>query len=71
MNRREFLGTLAGAGGVWLEDKSSSSDTGRWNADGKNLFMLWKDGSFADYQYRIEGTHLKMAHGKTLEVWSR
>jgi hypothetical protein len=69
--REDRSHTLVGAGGVWLEDKSGSSDTGRWNADGKNLFMLWKDGSFADYQYRIEGTRLKMAHGNTMEVWSR
>ena len=63
--------TLVGAGGVWLEDKSSSSERGTWNADGNVLFMLWENGSFANYQYRCEGRQLKMAYEKTLEVWSR
>jgi len=63
--------TIAGAGGVWLEDKSSSSENGRWNADGSLLFMLWEDGSFANYKYRFDGNNLKMAYKKTLEVWTR
>ena len=62
---------IAGAGGVWLEDKSSSKQSGRWNADGKHLFLLWEDGSFANYEYRFEGNNLKMAYEKTLEVWTR
>ena len=38
--REDRSHTLVGAGGVWLEDKGSSSDAGRWNADGKHLFNL-------------------------------
>ena len=63
--------TLVGAGSVWLENKQSSKSNGRWNADRGQLFMLWEDQSFADYQYQLQDNQLSMTSGKSRQSWVR
>lgn len=63
--------TLVGAGSVWLENKQSSKSNGRWNADQGQLFMLWEDQSFADYQYQLQGNQLSITSAKTRQNWVR
>lgn len=63
--------TLVGSGSVWLESKKSSKANGRWNADKGQLFMLWEDQSFADYQYQLQGNQLSMTSRKTRQSWVR
>jgi len=69
-DRREML---AGAGGVWIEDKSEKSSAGTWNAGAGRLYMMWKDGSWDDFQYRLETEggrrRLRIAGGGRGEVW--
>jgi hypothetical protein len=69
-DRREML---AGAGGVWIEDKSEKSSAGTWNAGGGRLYMMWKDGSWDDFQYRLETEggkrRLRLAGSGRGEVW--
>lgn len=63
--------TLVGAGSLWLESKNSSVENGRWNAAQGQLFMLWENQSFADYQYRLQGNQLEITSGKIRQLWNR
>ena len=62
---------LAGAGSVWIESNESSTQKGKWNAEKGRLFMLWEDESFEDYSYEFKASRLKMATGKTGQIWTR
>ena len=65
--------TLVGAGGIWLEDKSQNENKGKWNADGKRLFMLFEDNTWEEYAYKIvntdHGRELRTAVGKEVVIW--
>ncbi len=65
---------LVGAGGVWLESKEDKTSEGTWNAGDGTLFMLWKDGSWNDFKYRVGGAgaarRLRLVSGKRGEVWA-
>ncbi|BCS96667.1 hypothetical protein DSLASN_22990 [Desulfoluna limicola] len=65
--------TLIGAGGLWLEDNSQNENTGRWNADGKRLFMLYDDNTWEEFAYTIvptdNGRELRTAVGKEMVIW--
>ena len=45
---------IAGAGGVWLEDREVKTSKGKWNADKGYLYMLWDDKSYEDYDYEVK-----------------
>ena len=62
---------LVGAAGIWLEDKSSSSASGTWSAGGGKLYMIWKDKSWEEYSYQLDGNRLRLASDKQGEVWKR
>lgn len=65
--------TLVGAGGVWLEDKSEKSNEGTWNAGSGRIYMMWKDGSWDDFQYRLDAEggkrRLRIVSSGRGEVW--
>ena len=65
--------TIVGAGGVWLEDNSKSEHRGRWNADGKKLFMLYEDNTWEEFSYKIvrtaNGRELRTSVGKQAVIW--
>jgi hypothetical protein len=65
--------TIVGAGDVWLEDNSSSSSQGRWNAGNGIIYIMWDDNTYRDCMYKIEhaggGRQLRMACGGKGEVW--
>ena len=65
--------TIVGAGGVWLEDNSKSEYRGRWNADGKKLFMLYEDNTWEEFSYKIvrtaNGQELRTSVGKQAVIW--
>jgi hypothetical protein len=65
--------TIVGAGGVWLEDNSKSEHRGRWNADGKRLFMLYEDNTWEEFSYIIvstaTGRELRTSVGKQAVIW--
>ena len=64
---------IAGAGGVWLESKDTSTERGRWYAENGNLYLVEEKGGWAQYQYRIEegaqGRQVKLVDGKQGEIW--
>lgn len=64
---------LVGAGDVWLEDKSESTQRGQWNAGDGRLFMVWEDQSWDDFRYQIrrtqKGIELRTLRGDKGEVW--
>jgi hypothetical protein len=65
--------TIVGAGGVWLEDNSKNEHRGRWNADGKKLFMLYEDNTWQEFSYIIvrtaNGRELRTSVGKKAVIW--
>ncbi len=65
---------LAGAGGLWIEDKKNTVSEGTWNAAGGTLFMTWKDGGWNDYKYQVGTTgntrRLRMVSGRKGEIWA-
>jgi len=64
---------LAGASGIWLEDKSVKKDNGTWCAGNGSLYLMWADDTWAIYQYRLEqkdgARQLRLVSGKTGETW--
>ncbi len=64
---------IAGAGGVWLEDKDRKEYRGTWSADGKRLFMLFEDNSWDEFEYQIvkrgNGRELRLSDGKRGQIW--
>ncbi|THB78398.1 MAG: hypothetical protein D3926_13180 [Desulfobacteraceae bacterium] len=66
---------VVGAGGVWLEDKGKDEYRGRWNADGKKLFMLYQDNTWEEFFYKIvmtdSGLELRTSVGKMAVIWRR
>jgi len=65
--------TLAGAGGVWLENKSRDSSRGRWYAGNGFLYRIWENDSWNTYKYAIqatpEGRQLRLATEKEGTLW--
>lgn len=65
--------TIVGAGDIWLEDNSSSTNNGRWNAGNGILYIMWENDTYRDCMYRVEnaggGPKLRMACGGKGEVW--
>jgi hypothetical protein len=72
-HRKNTSQTIVGAGGVWLEDNSKSEHRGRWNADGKRLFMLYEDNTWEEFSYIIvstaTGRELRTSVGKQAVIW--
>ena len=72
--RRDQNHMIAGAGGLWIEDKSEKVNRGKWNAGNAELYLIWKDNSWSDYRYRIQATaqgrRMRLESGKTGEIWS-
>lgn len=66
---------IAGAGGIWLEDKDRKEHSGKWSADGKRLFMLYEDNTWNDYEYNIINKNnrkeLRMSDGEKGQVWKQ
>lgn len=62
---------LMGAGSLWLENNSSDTFRGRWNADQGQLFLVWEDQSFADYTYQLQQNRLIIENRKIRQTWSR
>ncbi len=64
---------LAGAGGVWLEDKSRDTSRGRWYAGNGFLYRIWENDSWNTYKYAIqatpEGRQLRLATEKEGTLW--
>jgi len=64
---------LAGAGGLWIEDKGQKVSDGTWNAENGSLYMMGKDDSWEQYQYQLrqgaEGRELRLVSGKTGLAW--
>ena len=64
---------IVGSGGIWLEDNSKSEHRGRWNADGKMLFMLYEDNTWEEFSYKIvrtaNGQELRTSVGKQAVIW--
>ncbi|MHC4916961.1 MAG: hypothetical protein ACYTGB_15885, partial [Planctomycetota bacterium] len=64
---------LAGAGGLWIEDKENTVSEGTWSAGDGVLFMVWKDGGWNDYKYQVQGSgggrRLRLVSEKRGEVW--
>ncbi|MBI2191915.1 MAG: hypothetical protein HYU36_08025 [Planctomycetes bacterium] len=50
---RDGGGDLTGS--TMLDTGESAGDRGRWGAGGSKLFLIWDDGSYAEYQYHVEG----------------
>ncbi len=54
--------------------KEEETSQGTWNAGDGTLFMLWKDGSWNDFKYRVGGAgaarRLRLVSGKRGEVWA-
>ena len=65
---------LVGAGGIWLEDKSNKVSEGTWFAGDGKICILYKDDSWSDWGYRMEGAgpgrKLRLATGRRGEVWA-
>ena len=72
-NRIDSSHTLMGAGGVWLEDNSKNEYSGEWFADGKRLFMIYKDNTWEDFTYKVvfsDGRReLRTSIGKEATIW--
>jgi hypothetical protein len=64
---------LAGAGGLWIEDKKNTVTGGAWNAAGGTLFLTWKDGGWNDYKYKLDtasgSRRLRLVSGRKGEAW--
>jgi hypothetical protein len=64
---------IAGAGDLWIEDKRNTVSEGTWNAGDGVLFMMWKDGSWDDFKYKVDtsggGKRLRLVSGRKGEVW--
>jgi hypothetical protein len=64
---------IVGSGAIWLEDNSKSEHRGRWNADGKMLFMLYEDNTWEEFSYKIvrtaNGQELRTSVGKQAVIW--
>jgi hypothetical protein len=73
--RKEDHHMLAGAGGVWLESKESSTTQGKWNAANGLLYMVWDDESWQEYYYTLQqtnsGIELRLVSGNRGEIWRR
>lgn len=69
--RREMI---AGAAGLWIEDKSNTVDRGRWNAGDGHLYLTWENGDVEHYRYRLgqgpQGRELRLESGPSGEVWT-
>lgn len=72
-HQRDTSHMLVGAAGLWLEDKSDKSYEGRWFADGKRLFMIYKDNTWEDFAYKVvpsgTGRELRTSVGKKATIW--
>ena len=61
-------------GSTHADTGTSPGDRGRWGTGNKKLYLMWDDGSYAEYGYYIEGAAggrkmlLKPANGKN-ELW--
>lgn len=42
-------------GSTMVDTGESAGDRGRWGAAAGKLYLMWDDGSFAEYNYRVEG----------------
>jgi len=66
--------TLAGAGGVWLEGNDRSEDGGEWYAAEGKLYLISRDGSWQDFDYRLEAAGgervLRLAADGRGETWT-
>jgi hypothetical protein len=66
---------LAGAAGLWIEDKSNTVDRGRWNAGDGHLYLTWENGDVEHYRYRVgqgaQGRELRLESGQSGEVWTQ
>ena len=62
---------IAGAGGVWLESNDRDVDEGTWCAANGQLHLISKGDMWESYQYRIEGTRLRLVSGNKGQVWQR
>jgi hypothetical protein len=64
---------IVGAGDVWLEDNSSSTSQGRWNAGDGIIYIIWDDNTVRDCAYQIDqagaGPLLRMVCGGKGEIW--
>ncbi len=64
---------LAGAGGLWIEDKKNTVSEGTWSAGDGVLFLTWKDGGWNDYKYQVQtaggGRRLRLVSEKRGEIW--
>lgn len=72
-SRRDDSHMIAGAGGVWLEDKNSKTSKGKWFAGDGRLYLVWEDGSWDDYRYELRpsqgGRELRLVSSSRGEVW--
>lgn len=66
---------LAGAAGIWIEDKSTNTERGRWNAAEGHLYLTWEDGDVEHFRYQLQagagGRELRLESGGNGEVWSQ
>jgi hypothetical protein len=56
-----------------VEDKSETVETGSWYGGNGSLFLICEDGSYEDYEYRLErsgqGRQLRLVSGDHGETW--
>ena len=62
---------IVGGAGIWLESNDETESKGRWNADGGELYMVWEDQSWEDYNYKCTGNQLRLQSDTTGQVWER
>jgi len=67
--------TIAGAGDVWLENKSSDTESGRWYAGDGKLSLVNDKSGWTEYQYQLRqgsnGAELLLKADGKLTVWKR
>jgi hypothetical protein len=66
---------IVGAGDVWLEDNSSTTNRGTWNAGNGILYIIWDDNTYRECAYQFQGggggRQLRLACGGDGEVWEQ
>jgi hypothetical protein len=62
-----------GAGIIIDSGPQKKTSKGKWSAGGGALYLMWDDGSWQDYKYKIEGSasgrELKLVCGSSGETW--
>lgn len=68
--RTDVSQVIMGASGIWLDTgRQEKIREGKWCAGNGRLYLMFKDDSWTIYQYKLEGTELRLICDGKGEIW--